>query len=145
MRTSKRVGVTISFLVLAAAAIAVLAPGGSSESKSVAAAGSGISSPGTAGMRVYLDPETGDVSSEVDPNAVIELDAELENALRHDSEGLETVRHADGAESLNLEGRYQEASVVRIDANGKAVICTDNVANLEKTLTDTTPVSPEVK
>jgi hypothetical protein len=77
-------------------------------------------------------------------DAVLELDSELENALRRDTEGLPIVQHANGAESIELDGRYQEASVVRIDENGKRIICTDRVENVQQTLNETTS-APEVK
>lgn len=143
MRPHKRVGVVFLLLVVTAATIALMSPGRSTESAATVS-NDGIA-PGTAGMRVFLDPETGDVLSEPDANAVIELDAELENALRRDTVGLPTVKHANGAESIELDGRYQEASIVRIDENGKRIICTDRVANIEKALTETTSTTPEVK
>ena len=77
----------------------------------------------------------------------VELDAETQNALRRDEEGLEFVQHADGSVSVDLQGRYQSASVARIDENGKVVVCTDNVAGVERSLNDKTshPAAPEVK
>jgi hypothetical protein len=120
-------------LVVAAATLAVLSPGRSTE---VAAVNTDGIAPGDAGMRVYLDPETGETLSDPDPSAVFELDAELQNAMRRDTEGLENVHHPNGAVSIDLDGRYQEASFVRIDENGKKIICTDNVANIEKALNE---------
>ena len=145
MRQRKRVGVIILFLIVSAATVVALSPGDSTETSAIAVESNGASAPGTAGMRVYLDPETGEIAGHIDAQAAIELDAELQEALRHDDEGLTTVRHEDGAESLDLNGRYQEASVVRLDASGKFVVCTDNIANLKRALKDTTPAAPEVK
>jgi hypothetical protein len=129
----KRVGVVFLLLVVAAATLAVLSPGRSTE---VAAVSNDGIAPGDAGMRVFLDPETGETLAAPDPNAVIELDGELQNAMRRDTEGLPTIKHQNGAESIELDGRYQEASVVRIDENGKHIICTDRVENLEKALNE---------
>ena len=141
MRTSRRVGVVSFLLVITAAAIAVLAPGSStptvSSTPNVAPAGDG--------MRVYLDPETGEPGAQPEASAVVELSPEMENALRHDDEGLVQVSHPNGAVSMDLQGRYTEATVVRVDANGKMIFCTDDVKGLEKNLTDTAPVTPEVK
>lgn len=142
MRPHKRVGVVFLLLVVAAATIAVLSPGRSTEVATVS--NDGIA-PGTSGMRVFLDPETGETLSEPAPNAVIQLDAELENALRRDTEGLPTTRHANGAESIELDGRYQEATVVRVDENGNHIICTDRIENIQKALDEATSATPEVK
>ena len=98
-------------------------------------------------MRAYLDPETGELAVGVVPQGALELDADTQNALRRDSEGLNFVRHSNGAISVDLEGRYQSVSMVRIDENGKAVICTHDAATAEKLLNEpvSTPNTPEVK
>jgi len=146
MRMQKRVGVAILLLLVSAATMVVLSPGDSTESTTAAVSSNGISSPGTAGMRVYLDPETGEVAADVPPNAAIELDGALENALRHDDEGLVVETHANGAMSLNLQERYQDASVVRIDENGKMTFCSSDAQSVLLGITDTTtPTGPEVK
>ena len=144
MRDRRRVGITIFLLVVSAAAIAVLSPSGSTDSNTVAVT-SDTSAPGTAGLRVFLDPETGDVVDNTDPSAVLQLDAEMENALRHDTEGLANVKHANGAVSINLDERYQEASIVIIDENGKRTICSSNAADIEKALTGNTSTTAEVQ
>lgn len=146
MRLQRRVGVTILFLVLIGATF-VLSPDPRNESNATAVESNGISSPADAGLRVFIDPETGEVSDGVDPNAVVELDGETENALRHDDDGLTTIRHADGSESLDLQGRFQEASVVQVDENGKRTFCQNSAEAIERALNDKTPTSttPEVK
>jgi hypothetical protein len=144
MRVNTRVGVIALFLVVSAAAIAVLSPGRSIQSSTTAAVQSNSFD---AGMKVYLDPETGDVTSapQADPNAVFELDAAEEAALSQDSEGLAVEKHADGTVSMNLQGRFQSASFVRLDKNGKAIVCTDNVTDAEQSLNATSSNLPEVK
>jgi len=140
----KRLGVAI-LLVLSAATLIVLSPSSSTDTNT---SGSSAVSSGTAGMMAYLDPETGDVAmGRTPPNSVIELDPDTENALRRDTEGLEVVRHADGSESIDLQGRFQSVSTVRIDENGKAIVCSDNVEGVKTNLTKTTthPATPEVK
>jgi len=105
-----------------------------------------VTAPGASAMRVYLDPETGAVSSVPTADATFEIEAALDNALRHDTEGLAQVTHGDGAVSINLDGRYNDVVVVRVDANGKQEICTSDVKTLVKGMTDTTtPTGPEVK
>jgi hypothetical protein len=97
-------------------------------------------------MRVYLDPETGDVSGDVPQNTTVELNSALENALRHDDEGLVIEKHASGAQSLNLQERYEDVSVVRIDENGKMIFCSGDPKTVLRGLSDTsTPTGPEVK
>ena len=135
MRTSRRVGVVAFLLLVTAAAIAVLSPGSNQSNASMTP----TVAPAGDGMRVYLDPETGEPGAQPSA-AVVELNPELENALRHDDEGLTQVTHPNGAVSMNLEGRYEEATVVHIDANGKRIICTDNMHNVTNA-----PSAPEVK
>jgi len=101
---------------------------------------------GTAGLRVYLDPETGDLQAGPAAVADIELDADTQNAVRRDTEGLEMVRHANGAISMNLQGRYESVAMVRIDENGVATLCDDDGTRIENALKGETNVAtPEVK
>ena len=74
--------------------------------------------PGEARSQVAIQPESGDLV----PMELKELDADTRNALRRDTEGLVPVYHADGSVSVNLEGRFQTASVARLDADGRPVI-----------------------
>ena len=48
---------------------------------------------------------------------------------------------------MDLQGRFQSASVARIDENGKIIVCSDNAANVERSLNETTvhPATLEVK
>ena len=97
---------------------------------------------------VYLDPETGQLTTGTEPaEAVLELNPALENALSQSSEGLVPEYHADGSVSLDLQGRFQSASIARIGKDGKVVVCTDNVADAEHAFTERTsnPGTPEVK
>jgi hypothetical protein len=98
-------------------------------------------------MRVFIEPETGQITGNVDPNAVITLDAETQNALRYDDTGLTVEKHANGTLSVNLQERYQNASVAHIGANGRVIICTDNIADVERSLNGqtSTPAPLEVK
>jgi hypothetical protein len=144
MRMNRRVGVIALLLVVSAAAIAVLSPGSSTQSSTNASVQSTHNS--TAGMMVYIDEETGELVGTPPADAVIELDAEMANTLRRDDEGLVQVTHPNGAVSLDLQGRYGDVSVVRIDENGAATYCNDSEHSVVQTLTDTTtPTGPEVK
>jgi hypothetical protein len=129
------------------ATLVVLSPGRSTDSGAIAVESSSTSTPGTAGLRAYLDPETGELAVGVAPAGVVELDAEMQNALRRDDEGLQVIRHANGAGSLDLQGRSPSVCVVRIDVNGNQIICTDNAVGLEHSLDESTshPATLEVK
>lgn len=80
--------------------------------------------PGSAAMRAYLDPETGRPVVGAIPQGV-PLDEETRNMLRRDSAGLIEVHHPNGAVSVHLQGRFQNATVARIGEDGKVTICTD--------------------
>jgi hypothetical protein len=93
-------------------------------------------------MRAYIDPETGELSvGGPVPAGEVELDADTQNALRHDHEGLEVVRHADGSESMDLQGRYQSVSIIRIDENGKKTICAGDAHQAHRALDTSTPIA----
>jgi len=96
-------------------------------------------------LRVFLDPETGETLAAPDPSAVFELDPEVENALRKDTEGLVNVTHPNGAVSIDLDERYQEASIVVIGENGKRIICSGSADEIKKALSETTSSTAEVQ
>lgn len=134
-----------ALLVLIAAAAMLLLRNPSSEPGAVAV----DSSPAReAGMMAYIDPETGDLTTGPAPASEFELDADTQNALRHDDSGLEVKTRVDGSKVMNLQGRYQHVSVIHIDANGVKTICTDNEKSAEHNLNQA-PASmsnaPEVK
>lgn len=83
-----------------------------SEQKVQAAPGAG-----QAGMVVVVDPETKELRAPVG-NEAAEL---LKNvpAFNQSSEGLRQVRLPDGSYMVNLEGRFQEYSLVRRGADGQ--------------------------
>ena len=96
-------------------------------------------------MRIYLDEE-GQVTSTPPADAVITLDPEMENLLRHDSEGLDQTTRPDGTVFLDTAGRYGDVVVVRVGENGKMTFCQNNETAIIKGMQDTTtPTGPEVK
>ncbi|HEX6790393.1 MAG TPA: hypothetical protein VF247_03705 [Candidatus Krumholzibacteria bacterium] len=102
--------------------------------------------PASDGMRVYLDPETGDMTAQPTDAAVAELDAALANTLRADDEGLTVEHHPDGSLSLDLQGRYGDVTMVRIGENGVQTICNNDADQILKNLNDkTSPTGLEVK
>jgi len=46
-------------------------------------------------------------------------------ALRRDDTGLVPVQHPDGSVSIDLQGRFQSASVAHLGEDGKVIVCTD--------------------
>jgi len=81
--------------------------------------------PGEAALRATIDTETGDVV--IGPARVgVPLDAATREAVRSDEQDLEQVYHANGAVSVHLRGRHQNASIARIGQDGKVIVCTDN-------------------
>lgn len=132
-------------LVLSAATLIFLSPNSRTDTP-VVAEEAGAETPGTSAMMAYLDPETGELAVGVMPTSGIELDADTQNGLRRDTEGLEVVRHADGSESIDLQGRFQNVSVIHIDEDGTATICTDNPVSASKGLAEKpASTTPEVK
>jgi hypothetical protein len=108
--------------------------------------------PGEASLRATISPETGKVEVSTIPSRIqstLTLDPETAEALRRDTQGLKEVQHANGAVSVNLQGRFQDALVARIDKNGKVVICTesgeDARAILQGQAVAAPPPAPEVQ
>ena len=78
--------------------------------------------PGQAGMRAYIDPETGTIGGPV-------TDAGLDgsNVIIDSGEGLVEERLPNGAVKIDLQGQFQEYAVMQLDANGHPVMrCVPN-------------------
>ncbi len=135
-------------LALMAMTLVVTLPGHDTPLNSMeATAGIAQMPPGTAALRAYLNPETGGIDVGVAPASEPGLDAETRNALRRDTVGLVEVHHPDGSVSMDLQGRFQCASVARVDGSGKIIVCTDHVDGATHVLHGNTSDStkPEVK
>lgn len=102
------------------------------------------SNPSADGMKIYLDDE-GNLTPTPTDEAVTQLDPEMANLLRHDDEGLVVEKLPGGGEFLNTAGRYGDVVVMRVDANGKKVICQNDADKIINGLNDKTPTGPEVK
>lgn len=135
-----------TFAVVGLGAISLSGHTPATPDASPATAGTDATTPGTAALRAYLNPETGKVDVGVSAVAP-EFDPYTENALRRDTSGLTEVRHADGTVSLDLQGRFQSVSVTHVSADGKVVICTDNADHTRHALDGdiTASAAPEVK
>jgi hypothetical protein len=82
--------------------------------------------PGSMGMVIAIDPETGEIGM---PSAeqLAEMNLTEDEAASHEDTGLTYVRSADGTVSVNLQGRYQEYAVVKKAADGTTVVgCVDH-------------------
>jgi len=92
-------------------AIAAPAPAVRAEAAPVARAEAKIATEpvGTAGLRVAMDPETGTYG----------LPATGDESFSQSTEGLTQVTLPDGSVMIDLEGRFQEYSVMVRDASGR--------------------------
>ena len=86
---------------------------------------------GQSAMRATIDPETGELVVSSGQVKRLELDPETANALRRDDAGLREVHHPNGAVRMRLEGRYQNASVVRLTPEGKVISCSNHANTIE--------------
>ena len=88
--------------------------------------------PGTANLRGAIDPETGELTVGSAPQGLSgnqdkAVLGELEKMLSRSDEDLEAVRHPDGRVSVHLDGRFMNASVARINADGEMeTVCTEH-------------------
>lgn len=86
--------------------------------------------PGQAGLRAVMDPETGQLATGTEASRLLSakvMDEELSTMLSRSSQGLVPVVHPDGRVSVNLQGRFMNASVVRIGQDGEVEqICVEN-------------------
>ena len=79
-----------------------------------------------AGAQIPLDPQTGQVRPLTQEEAQ-RLAAEIKRLAIQSTDGLQSVRHADGSVSMDLQGRFQNIAVAKLDEDGKLVqSCIDN-------------------
>jgi hypothetical protein len=79
-----------------------------------------------AGQDVHVDGQTGEIQR-LSPEDASKLAAGLKPMLNKSTEGLIEVQHPDGSKSMNLEGRFQNVTVARINRDGSvSTSCVDN-------------------
>jgi hypothetical protein len=79
-----------------------------------------------AGRDVQVDSQTGQIKP-LTPQEAQQLAEGLRGMLNQSTEGLVQVTHADGSVSMDLEGRFQNVMVARIDEDGTLTqSCVDN-------------------
>ena len=90
--------------------------------------------PGSAGMLIGIDPETGELGMPT-PEQLKELSDLQQYQVDHSDAGLVEVHHADGSVSIDLQGRFQEYATVRIGPDGKMTFqCVDGAESAERSL-----------
>ena len=103
--------------------------------------------PARAGLRAYLDPETGELTSTPSREQVEALSEDvrshaLEKALSRSSAGLEPFALERGGRGIFLEGRFQSALVVRRrDDGGFQLVCADDAEHAGEALTEPPPAA----
>jgi hypothetical protein len=77
-----------------------------------------ISTVQVAGQTVAIDRQTGRLRQPT-PEEARALAAGLKAMLNRSTEGLTVVQHANGAKSVDLQGRFQSITVAKVDSDGK--------------------------
>jgi hypothetical protein len=79
-----------------------------------------------AGQDVQVDPQTGQMK-ELTPEEAQKMAAGLKQMVNQSSDGLVQVKHADGSVSMDLEDRFQNVTVARVNKDGSVTqACVDN-------------------
>ena len=87
------------------------------------------------GMKVVVDPETGEVITNPPGQETEALSAPLANALNRSTEGLQVFDLANGGKGMHLGGRFQHVLVVRVKADGSLeTVCVNHSPEAEKLL-----------
>ena len=107
--------------------------------------------PGSAAMRVARDPETGALVTGPEAARILAgtptgdkaADDEMARMLSRSTEGLLEVHHPDGRVSVNLQGRFMNASVARIGADGTVEqLCAEDHTEAEAFLAGAASAEP---
>ncbi len=69
------------------------------------------------GQDVHVDGETGQIRA-LTPDEAEKLAAGLKELINDSPEGLNEVQHADGSVSVDVQGRFQNVTVARINTDG---------------------------
>jgi hypothetical protein len=72
----------------------------------------------TAGLRAFVDPETGQLVSQPVTDAQKRAVEAVDPSFRQDDEGLQIVYFADGSSMMDLQGRFQQATVAEAKPDG---------------------------
>lgn len=69
------------------------------------------------GQDVHVDGETGQIRA-LTPDEAQKIAAGLKELINDSPEGLQTTQNADGSLSVNVEGRFQNVTVARVNTDG---------------------------
>jgi hypothetical protein len=95
----------------------------------------------SAGMVVGIDPETGRLGLP-SSDQMLQLSPAEKTGLLRTSAGLTPVRLPDGTVKVDLQGRFLDFSVVRLDANGRLQVgCVEDASGLARWM-GTSPSAP---
>lgn len=118
-------GAIVGTLVVAAGS-ALLPPvtlAETSETETTTQSGNVMTTPTQASAsRIFVNPETGEIGGPT-PAQAAALSQTTADATSRSDKGLVIVRHKDGAESVNLMGRFQHAAVATSTEDGVHTDC----------------------
>lgn len=98
-----------------------------------------------AAMRVARDPESGEIVAPEHSGEALTID-QVQAAVRKEAEGMVTIRHADGSETLDHEGRFADYTVVRLGPDGRPVyLCAHGRIGAQQILRPTVPARPRTE
>ena len=79
------------------------------------------------GLRVVIDPETGEIITRPPRHRAEPISAPLANALSRSTEGLRVFDLPNGGKGVHLKGRFQHVLVVRAKPDGSfETVCTNH-------------------
>jgi hypothetical protein len=146
--TSTRNSHSLALSALVAVAVVALAVGPAAaahpdedQQQTQSVAGVGAKESGAVirdGVRVVIDPETGEIVSRSLRTGKESLSDQLATALSRSTEGLETFDLANGGQGVHLDGRFQHVFMVRIKPDGSfETVCVNHQQQAEKVLQPT--------
>ena len=104
-----------------------------------------------AGQDVQIDSQTGDIQR-LTPQEAEKLAAGLKPMLNQSTEGLVEVQQPDGSVSVDLQGRFQNVTVARVNTDGSvSQSCVDNPRaagaffGIDPKLIENAPKAPKTK
>lgn len=114
-------------LVLAVLAVALVPCAYAGDRKAESApTPSAAKAQGEAGMRAYVDPQSGQLVSEPVTDEQKRQATAVDSAFSQDSSDLEVVHLPDGSTMMDLQGRFQQATVASVQSDGRlTTYCND--------------------
>jgi hypothetical protein len=124
---------TACWIAALATPVAASSPGEKEEPERLASekadteVGAEASDAAPAVMKVFVDPETGEIISVPIRQQTGTLSAPLAKALTRSTEGLWVFELSNGGKGVHLDGRFQHAIMVRVKPDGSfETVCVDH-------------------